>query len=206
MKMTKKNKVIMLALCGTLTCGVGGAYALYSGATQETINTFTIKAGKSNETDESKVGSIIEDKWNPDNAENLSPNQLVEKNPQFSSNAEYEAWVIMQVEIPTVAMKIDNDTDYLTHDAVILEGIDTKNWKKLGEKVSSSVGTNSVYYYGYQKKVNKGDVTSELFTGIRVPDIVDLVSNFTDSVDISAAIIQAEGYADIDAAFRGLGL
>lgn len=204
----KKSKLAALALCGILTCGgvVGGAYALYSGMTSTTENTFTIKAGKSNETDEAKIGTITEDKWDPDNADNLGPNQEVEKNPKFTSNAEYEAWCIVKVEIPTVSMKVGTETTAAVHDAVTLEGVDTSGWTKVGEKVSSTAGTNSVYYYGYKTVLNKGDVTSELFTSIKVPDISELSSNLTDSVDVSATIIQAEGYASVDAAFAGLGL
>lgn len=204
----KKSRIAVLALCGLLTCGgaISGAYALYSGYTQDVENTFTIKAGSSNETDEEKVGSITEDKWDPDNADNLAPNQTVEKNPVFTSNAEYEAWVIVKVEIPTATMKLGDEATASVHDAVTLEGIDTTGWKKVGEEVSSVAGSNSVYYFGYQTALNKGDFTTELFTSIKVPDISELTTNLTDSVDVSATIIQSEGYDTVEDAFAALGL
>lgn len=204
----KKSKIAVLALCGLLTCGgaIGGAYALYSGYTQDVENTFTIKAGSSNETDSDKVGAVKEDKWDPDNADDLAPNQIVDKNPVFTSNAEYEAYVIIKVDVPTVIMRLAGETNAAVHDAVTLVDVDYDNWEQLASRVSDTAGTDSVYYFGYLNTLSKGQNTTELFQAIQVPDIDELTDNFTDSVDVSATIIQAEGYDSVSDAFEALGL
>lgn len=204
----KKNKLAVLALCGMLACGgvVGGAYAYYSGISETTENQFTIKAGKQDEVNGDKIGEIEEDKWDPTNAEDLAPNQEVEKNPKFISNAEYEAWCIMKVSIPTETMKVGAETTAAVHDAVTLEGLDTANWTLLKAQKSGTDGTDSVYYYGYNQTVAKNEETTELFTSIKVPDITELEANFVDTVDVSAHIVQAEGYATVTDAFAVLGI
>ena len=204
----KKKKLVVLALCGMLACGgvVGGAYAYYSGISQTAENQFTIKAGKQDETNGDKVGEIEEGLWDEDNADDLAPNQEVPKNPKFISYAEYEAWCIMKVSIPTERMKIGDDTTAAVYDVVTLEGLDTANWTLLKAQKSGTAGTNSVYYYGYQETLAKGEETSELFTAIKVPNITELDENVQDSVDVAAHIVQAEGYASVAEAFATLGI
>ena len=204
----KKNKIAMLALCGILACGgaAGGAYALYSGISDTKENQFTIKAGKLNETDDTKIGVIEENLWNPENAKELMPNQLVPKNPKFVSSAEYDAWCIMKVAIPTEIMKIDGEDTATVYDMVTLEGLDESNWTLLKAKKSDKDGTDSLYYYGYKQSLQKGDATSELFTALKVPNISELSSNITDTVDISVFTVQTEGFNTIQDAFQTLGV
>lgn len=204
----KKSKIAMLALCGILACGsaAGGAYALYSGISDTMENQFTIKAGKLNETDDSKIGMIEENLWNPENAKGLMPNQVVPKNPKFISSAEYEAWCIMKVIIPTKTMKVGGEDTASVYDLVNLEGLDTDNWVLLNGKRSNKDGTDSVYYYGYKKALKKGDKTSALFTALKVPDISELASSITESVNVSVFTVQTEGYNTIQDAFVTLGV
>lgn len=204
----KKSKLAVLAMCGMLACGgvVGGAYAYYSGISETTENQFTIKAGKLDETNGEKVGVIEEDLWNPENADDLAPNQEVAKNPKFTSKAEYEAWCIMKVSVPTETMKIGGETTASVYDTVTLEGLDTENWTLLKEQKSNTDGTDSVYYYGYNTTVEKDESTTELFTAIKVPDISELTENFSDTVDVAAHIVQAEGYETVTDAFATLGI
>ena len=204
----KKNKIAMLALCGILACGsaAGGAYALYSGMSQTMENQFTIKAGKLNEIDSEKIGVIEEELWNPEHAKGLMPNQVVPKNPKFISSAEYEAWCIMKIGIPTEIMKIGGEDTAAVYDMVTLEGLDEDNWVLLKSKKSDKDGTDSIYYYGYKTALKKGDATTELFTAIKVPNISELASNITDTVNVSVFTVQTEGYNTIQDAFVTLGV
>lgn len=203
----KKSKLAMLALCGALTCGgaAGSAYAIYTGLTETTENQFTIVAGKKDETGD-KVGEITEDKWNPDEATGLMPNQEIQKNPKFTSNAEYDAWCIMKVSIPVASMKVGGEETEKVYDMVSLRGLDSTNWTLLKEEKSQSVGTNTVYYYGFRKPLSKGQSTTELFAAIKVPDVSELTTNVTDSLDVSAHIVQKIGFNTVREAFSSLGL
>ena len=198
----------MLALCGMLACGsaAGGAYAVYTGLSEVSENQFTIKAGKLYETDKDKVGEIVEDQWNPENAKGMMPNQEVPKNPKFTSNAEYDAWCIMKVAVPTEIMKIGGESTEQVHDMVTLKGVDRTNWTLLKAQKSTKDGTDSIYYYGYKTTLSKGESTSELFTSILVPDISELSSNVTDTVNVTVHLVQSEGYDTISDAFDTLGV
>jgi len=198
----------MLAICGILACGsaAGGAYALYSGISDTMENQFTIKAGKLNESDDSKIGEIEEDLWDPENAKDLMPNQVVPKNPKFISSAEYEAWCIMKVMIPTKSMKIGGEDTASVYEMVTLENLDNENWTLLKAKKSDKEGTDSVFYYGYKTSLSKGDETTPLLTAIKVPNISELESNITDTVNVSVYTIQTEGYETIQDAFSTLGV
>lgn len=204
----KKSKIAMLALCGVLACGsaVGGAYSLYTATSTVTENQFTIKAGKLHETNQDKVGVIEEDQWNPENAKAMMPNQVVAKNPKFISSAEYEAWCILKVTVPTENMKIAGESTAKPYELVSLQGIDTENWTSLKTITSSRAGNDSVYYYGYNVPLEKGEETTELFTSIKVPDISELTTNVTDTVNVTAFLVQTVGYDSIEAAFSTLGV
>lgn len=203
----KKSKLAMLALCGVLTCGgaAGGAYAIYTGLTETTQNQFTIVAGKMNEIGD-KVGEITEDKWDPENATGLMPNQEIQKNPKFTSNAEYDAWCIMKVSIPVASMKVDGEETEKICNMVKLQGLDMTNWSLLREVKSEAAGTDAVYYYGYRKPLSKGQSTTELFTSIKVPNVSELLQNVTDTLDISAYVVQKIGFNTVKNAFDSLNL
>ena len=134
------------------------------------------------------------------------PNQIVPKNPKFVSNVEYDAWCIMKVTVPTEIMKIGGEDTATVYDMVNLYGLDTTNWTLMKALKSSKDGTDSVYYYGYNKTLAKGDETSELFTAIQVPDISELGSNVTDTVNVAVHVIQSAGYPIIQDAFATLGV
>lgn len=198
----------MLALCGVLACGsaAGGAYSLYTAISSISENQFTVKAGKLYETNQDKIGVIEEDKWNPENAKAMVPNQVVAKNPKFISNAEYEAWCIMKVMVPTENMKIGGEDTEKAYELVSLQGVDTENWTYLKSIKSNKAGNDTVYYYGYNVPLEKGDETTELFTSIKVPDISELATNITDTINVSVYLVQSVGYDTIRDAFSTLGV
>ena len=149
---------------------------------------------------------IEEDQWNPENAKAMMPNQVVAKNPKFISSAEYEAWCILKVTVPTENMKIAGESTAKPYELVSLQGIDTENWTSLKTITSSRAGNDSVYYYGYNVPLEKGEETTELFTSIKVPDISELTTNVTDTVNVTAFLVQTVGYDSIEAAFSTLGV
>ncbi len=207
----KKQKMAVLALCGALTCGgvIGGAYALFSGNTAATENSFEIVAGAAGETDASKVGYITEDGWDAavdadaNYAKGLMANSTITKDPKFTSNAEYEAYVVMKVDIPAVSMKVGEDATAKVQD-VFVPGTLGTNWALKQSDVATTAGTNSSYYYVYADTLEKNDETSELFQEMTVPNITELAVTLEDTVDVTAYIIQAEGHDSADAAFTAI--
>ena len=192
-----KGKTLVLA--GILsTAAITGTLAFFSGKTETEYNHFSIVAG---EAGEEGAGEIVEPSWNPENADGLTPNTTIPKDPYLKSNVEYEAWAFIKVEMPTAESQIEGEDSASVHDAFdynINEDwvlIDIENTGK-----SDVAGENSVYIYAYKHKLPGGDQTSTLFDELIVPNYISLPNGIRDSVDITGYLVQTEGFSSYTAA------
>lgn len=200
--MKKSNKVkITLATAALMIGVIGGAYSYYSGTAATKENTFNIVAGSKDQTD---AGTIEEPNWNPEDAKDLQPGQVVTKDPKIQSNVDYESWVFMKVEVPTLTAQKEGDADDKVYDAVTF----TKNdgWTEIKSVPSTVAGTNSVYIYGYDTKLAAHGTTTTLFDSFTVQDFTKVATGLTDSIDVSGTLIQTTGYETQDAAATALNL
>mgnify|MGYP004586391299 CR=1 FL=1 len=198
--MNKKWKLGLIS--AALALGViGGAYAYYSGTAATKENTFNIVAGQK---DQENAGTIEEPNWNPEDAKDLQPGQTVAKDPKIKSNVDYETWVFMKVEVPTLTAQKEGDADDKVYDAVTF----TKNagWTEIKSTPSAVAGTNSVYIYGYDTKLAAQGETTTLFDNFTVQDFTKVARGLSDSIDVSGTLIQTTGYDTQDAAATALGL
>lgn len=200
--MNKKIKVTMLTAALAMSV-IGGAYSYYSGTAKQVQNNFNIVAGQANQKD--NAGTVQEPNWNADNAKDLQPGQVVSKDPSLKSNVAYESWAFATVEIPTITAQKNGDTADKVYDAVI-PNFDTTNWTLIKSSVSKKAGTNSVYVYGFKKKLPKGGTTGTLFTNFTVQDFTKVATPLSDSIDISGTFIQTTGNTTLDAAAQALNL
>ena len=200
--MNKKIKVTMLTAALAMSV-IGGAYSYYSGTAKQVQNNFNIVAGQANQ--ENTAGTVKEEHWDPANAKDLQPGQVVSKDPSLKSNVAYESWAFATVEIPTITAQKNGDTADKVYDAVI-PNFDTTNWTLIKSSVSKKAETNSVYVYGFKKKLPKGGTTGTLFTNFTVQDFTKVATPLSDSIDISGTFIQTTGNATIDAAAKALNL
>lgn len=164
-----------------------------------------------------------------DSAEDLEPGQKVLKNPAITSNVNYESWVVVRVNIPTVTGRLSSEADVKRHDAVILakDGFDEVAEPSVGHKLGEDAvllskyeqDGQTVYYYGFLKPLKAMDkedhTTATLFDYFRVQDFAEIEVNNGDGrsateagvgVDISAAMIQTTNIADVYAAGAELGI
>lgn len=200
--MNKKIKVTMLTAALAMSV-IGGAYSYYSGTAKQVQNNFNIVAGQANQKD--NAGTVQEPNWNANNAKDLQPGQVVSKDPSLKSNVAYESWAFATVEIPTITAQKNGDTADKVYDAVI-PNFDTTNWTLIKSSVSKKAGTNSVYVYGFKKKLPKGGTTGTLFTNFTVQDFTKVATPLSDSIDISGTFIQTTGNTTLDAAAQALNL
>ena len=200
--MNKKIKVTMLTAALAMSV-IGGAYSYYSGTAKQVQNNFNIVAGQVNQKD--NAGTVQEPNWNADNAKDLQPGQVVSKDPSLTSNVAYESWAFATVEIPTITAQKNGDTADQVYDAVI-PNFDTTNWTLIKSSVSKKAGTNSVYVYGFKKKLPAGGATGTLFTNFTVQNFTKVATALSDSIDISGTFIQTTGNATLDAAAQALNL
>lgn len=200
--MNKKIKVTMLTAALAMSV-IGGAYSYYSGTAKQVQNNFNIVAGQANQ--ENTAGTVQEPNWNADNAKDLQPGQVVSKDPSLKSNVAYESWAFATVEIPTITAQKNGDAADKVYDAVI-PNFDTTNWTLIKSSVSKKAGTNSVYVYGFNKKLPAEGKTGTLFTNFTVQDFTKVATPLSDSIDISGTFIQTTGNATLDAAAQALNL
>ena len=209
----KKMKGALLtgAVCAT---AITGAFAYFSGTAATKENVFTIVAG---EKGDDTAGTIEEPNWPtedtdtdgiPDAAEDLTPGSEVNKDPQLTSNVDYESWVFLKVEVPTLnaQMEADSGVDKV-YDSVTYQ-INGADWVDVTASVdgagkSDTAGEKSVYVYAYNKKLAAGGKTSALFDKITVPEFTKTEA-VNDSVDVSGALIQTEGYVSYTDALTAL--
>ena len=200
--MNKKIKVTMLTAALAMSV-IGGAYSYYSGTAQQVQNNFNIVAGQANQ--ENTAGTVKEEHWDPANAKDLQPGQIVSKDPALQSKVAYESWAFATVEIPTITAQKNGDTADKVYDAVI-PNFDKTNWTLIKSSVSQTAGTNSVYVYGFKKKLPAGGTTDTLFTNFTVQDFTKVATPLSDSIDISGTFIQTTGNATLDDAAQALNL
>lgn len=200
--MNKKIKVTMLTAALAMSV-IGGAYSYYSGTAKQVQNNFNIVAGQVNQID--NAGTVQEPNWNANNAKDLQPGQTVSKDPALQSNVAYESWAFATVEIPTITAQKNGDKADKVYDAVI-PNFDITNWTLIKSSVSKTAGTNSVYVYGFKKKLPARGTTGTLFTNFTVQDFTKVATALSDSIDISGTFIQTTGNATLDAAAQALNL
>lgn len=164
-----------------------------------------------------------------DSADDLEPGQKVLKNPSIISNVNYESWVVMRVNIPTVTGRLSDEADVKRHDAVILakDGFEEVAEPEVGHMLGDDAvllskyeqDGQTVYYYGFvkplQSKEKDPHQTATLFDYFRVQDFAEIEVNNDDGrsasaegvgVDVSAAMIQTTNVKDIYAAGAELGI
>ena len=195
----KWNKVKAGVIAGAMALSVLGAYSAFTSVTDTKVNTFNIVAGE----DGAQAGTIVEPNWDEENAKNMLPRKTVAKDPKVVSDAEYETWVFLTVEVPTFEATLNGTAD--VYDAVMPNFNTDGKWTLIKSEKSSTAGADSRYIYGYKDKVAAKGETSSLFTEFTVPDFskTEALSN---SIDISGRMIQTEGYVTLAEAAEALGL
>ena len=195
----KWNKVKASVIAGAMALSVFGAYSAFTSVTDTKVNTFNIVAGE----DGAQAGTIVEPNWDEENAKDMLPKKTVAKDPKVVSDAAYETWVFLTVEVPAFQATLNGTAD--VYDAVIPNFNADGKWTLVKSEKSSTAGTNSCYTYGYKDKVAAKGETTSLFTEFTVPDFTKTEA-LSDSIDISGRMIQTEGYATLAEAAAALGL
>lgn len=196
--MRKKKLVIAGIAAGVLL--IAGAFAFFSLTADTKQNKFIIATG-GNDDDEIK---IIEEKWDddsrdendnniPDDAEDMEPGKEIVKDPHVKSEVAYDGFVIMRVSVPVLnaeLVNVDERDTASSHDAYIIQKLNTKDFVKLGQVVSKSEDTKSVYYYGYKKVLPAYGETTNLFEQVRMQDFAFIGKDLEQSIDVDAIIVQ----------------
>ena len=211
----KKFKALLVVACALLlvAASVFGTMA-YLTSTDTVTNTFTV--GKVNiKLDEAKVnadGTPVEGADRvKENSYKLLPGHTYTKDPTVTVEAgSEESYVRMKVEVESIDQlkAVFNDASYYGTNGVFLlqklvGGWDNAKWASVGYEQSAD-GKTGTYEFRYYQKT--GPATLEpLFTTITIPGSVDaagLEKLGNVQIKITGEAIQAEGFANADAAWK----
>lgn len=85
---------------------------------------------------------------------------------------------------------------YTTAAAGSSTGLGAK-WKLVQKTISTTAGTNSVYYFAYDGSIDPAGSTSAVFNVIGVPDFTRTTASTAEAsgnIDVKAALVQTVGY------------
>lgn len=168
--MKKRTKTVALAatLAGALT--VGGIISYFTDADTAT-NTFTI----------GKVSlDLQEPSWDPDQANNLTPNQVVAKDPLVKNDGRNSEYVFMEVSVPYKNVITVNEAGgkQAAADTELISYTINNGWTEIGE-ASKDLSTETVlhrYVYGTNQKCTElaaGAMTPSLFQTFTVVNFIE---------------------------------
>lgn len=210
----KKFKALLVVACALLlvAASVFGTMA-YLTSTDTVTNTFTV--GKVNiKLDEAKVDAdgkpVTPAERVKENSYKLLPGHTYTKDPTVTVKAGSEASYVRQMVTVTFD-KVLTDAQLATQLDGIFTGYDAK-WVRNDKKVETKTKDGAkytviTYEYRYKDKVAATTTDTKLpalFTGIKVPETWtndDLAALGNIEINIVAHAIQADGFADANAAW-----
>lgn len=168
--MKKRTKTIALtaALAGILT--VGSVTAYFTDADTAT-NTFTV----------GKISlDLQEPNWDPDDATNLTPNQVVKKDPKIKNDGINDEFVFLEVTVPYKNVITVNETGVkqAAADTELVYYTVNSGWTEIGSGTKDA-GTGTVlhrYVYGNDQEctaLSANAVTPTLFDTITVANVIE---------------------------------
>ena len=184
-KLGKRNFAIILALVAVLAIGVASAFFTDFGTK---TNSFT-------------VGNIDieleEPNWNEANGTNITPNQVIAKDPQVENTGANDAFVFLEVTVPAATVQTANDDGSLNaaakHD--LFSYTVNGSWKLVETQKNAD---NTVYTYAYvsgnsMKALAKGATTEALFDEVTFLNVVEgQLDGQEIEIDVDAMGIQAD--------------
>ena len=210
-KTHKMRKVLLTVCCAALlVCVTIGATVAYLTSTDEVVNTFTV-GNVQIKLDEAKAnpdGTLVENAARVDaNSYKLLPGHTYNKDPMVTVLKGSESCYVKMTVTFTKAPELDtifapNGADMTS----IFKGYDSNNWIAKGNTEDTENNTRT-YEFWYKEAVDasKADVALDaLFDSITVPGTIDnkqLATIDGMTITVNAYAIQADGFADAEAAW-----
>ena len=191
--MIKIRKTGTLALAGLLGAALltGGAFAYFTDA-DSAVNTFTVGSVKID---------LQEPGFNEDEGINITPGKTVEKDPQILNTGNNDAFVYMQIGIPTanVVTVDDSGVKKAAASAELFSFTLNNGWTQVGDRETD--GALNVYTYAYTggsaaslERLAAGDLSEALFDSVTFANIVEDqgLENVNKDITVTAFAIQAD--------------
>ena len=206
-----KKKILVACLCVALAVlTVAGTTLAYLTSQDKVTNTFTVGkvAIKLDEAKANTDGTLVAGAARvQENSYKLMPGHTYNKDPMVTVLAGSEPSYIKM----TVTFSKANELDAIFAPAgadmtSIFQGYDAANWIAKGNTKDATANTRT-YEFWYKETVSAPDtnvVLDALFDSIKVPDTItgtqlETIKGMT--ITVNAYAIQADGFADADAAW-----
>ena len=160
-----KKKILTLGLVAALsaTAAIGGTLAYFTDTAEKVDNVFTVGNVKI---------QIAEENWNAENAKNVYPGQILEKDPKVKNTGNNRC---------SIRAKISNLDQFGTGKEIRMDALG-RGWEY-----------KNGYYY-WTAVVEKGGETACLFNSITMPETLDGSEQNVKPITIEAEAVQAQGF------------
>lgn len=206
-KMNKKAKAIIAGVSVFAVIGVSGIMA-YLTDLDTASNKFTVGQVKIDLQEDSWDNATDTDSDGvPDFAEDIVPNQTIDKDPKVKNVGKNDAYVYLKVKVPVATVVTANDNGTLKNNGTATKTPlfsytvpATSKWKIIASQTDETDAQNTGYYtyvYYYNEAVAPNATTDTLFDEVTFanivsndPDAAGTISNT--QIDIDAYAIQAD--------------
>lgn len=159
----KRSIIKAVAACGVIGILAAGGTVAYLTDYDSAVNEFTV----------GKVDIELEEpSWTPDENTKIEPSQVIPKDPKITNRGVNDAFVYLEVSIPIANVMIaDASGNRLEKkDRELFEFTPSEEWTRLS---MTTVGSNRVYTFAYNKVLKAGQTTSPLFNHVVFINIVE---------------------------------
>ena len=215
--MNMKKKLVAGGLVAALAAtAIGGATLAYFTDEQDVSNTFTVGSGVSIKVDEAEVEKNLDNNtWTAlatrteEGVEygDVYPGAVLPKDPTLTNTSEASGvYARMVVTIDSAAAwKAACAAHNITDLGYIFGGYVEDDWSK-ASVVENTEADTITYTYEYEDVLAAGEKAT-LFTGVTIPKEftnAEMTALGDFNIDIQGQAIQADGFANADAAFAAL--
>lgn len=193
-----KKKITAIFLCVALVAiAIVGASLAYFTDTKTATNTFTmgdvkITLDEANANGEGRVTS---------NEYNVYPGAVVTKDPTVHNTGKNAAWIRATVKVEGWVANREKYPNYAAGELVdslqyLIDGLG-EGWRVVS---ATAANEDVTFVLKYANALAAGDDTTAMFQQVKVPaGLVD--TDVFGTITVTAQAIQADGFADWDAAF-----
>lgn len=206
-KKSKKKGFATLLVSGALavTLCVGGVFA-YLTATDSVTNKFGF-------TDSHSI-DVIEPNWDttdadgngiPDAADNVLPGQTIAKDPQVKNLKDFDAYMFVEVSVPTLSMQLDGDAEAVPHE--LLSYTVNDGWTEQGTGTYDAETGMTKHTYLYDTAVAGQATTVSVFDNVTTANYANgqIGANALQNLQVDGYSIQALGFDTAAAAWAAYG-
>lgn len=180
----KKNMVILAAVIALMIIGASFAYFIDRDSKPNHFTVGDIKIG------------VIEPHWKQENAQDITPKKVIEKDPYVNNDGVNDAYVFLSVSVPraTVQTAADDGTLIQAKDQDLFTYQINENWKLIKTNTATD---HTEYIYGYidqdgkMKTLESQEMTNTLFDSVKFINVVEEQLDEQDlNIDVNAMGIQ----------------